>query len=64
VAIRGTSVAVKNPLASRISARENQLRSRHPDQASRAIAADPKAVRLCGVRPQRGERGLKRDIIG
>jgi len=64
VPIRGTSVAVKNLAAFGIGARENQLSSRHPDQPSRAIAADPRAVRSRGVTPQRSEPGVKRDIIG
>jgi hypothetical protein len=64
VPIRGTSVAVKNLAAFGIGARENQLSSRHPDQPSRAIAADPKAVRSREVSSQRGEPGVKRNIIG
>jgi len=54
VLIRGATVVVENLAASRIGARENQLSSRHPDEPSRAIAADPRAVRSCGVSPQRG----------
>ncbi|MFI5454636.1 MAG: hypothetical protein ACHRXM_04220 [Isosphaerales bacterium] len=62
--IRSTSVGEKNFAAFGIGARENQLSSRHPDQPSGAIAADPRAVRSRGTSPQRGEPGVKRDIIG
>jgi len=61
--IRSTSVGEKNFAAFGIGARENQLSSRHPDQPSRAIAADPRAVRSRGVSPQRREPGVKRDIV-
>jgi len=62
--IRSTSVAVKDLAASGIGTRENQLSSRHPDQPSRAIGGDSRAVRSRGVSPHSGEPGVKHDIIG